>query len=302
MMVGAYVWGALSDAFGRRAAFAAPAFCLLAFSLASAAAPTFAALLALRALVGVGLGGGHVAFALFLEFAPSATRGVALVVVQAFWTVGSIAEAGLGWAVLRPLGWRWLVALSALPTVVLVAVIPFVPESPFYLVAAGRADAAEAVLRRVAASAGRPLPAGHLAGAPPKRPPAPPPSCQPAYPLARSTSRGPGGVPYPPPPPRGEAWRDKLRVAAAGAADLFAPGLRRTTALLLVVWIVNALVYYSLVLLTTSVQGGGDKCVGPGGRVEFSRKEMVAIFVDACSELPGLLVAAVAVDLVGRRM
>lgn len=296
MLVGAYGWGAMSDAFGRRAAFAAPAVFMLVFSLASAAAPNYPALLALRALVGIGLGGAPVAFALFLEFAPSATRGLALVGVQAFWTVGSIAEAALAWGVLGSLGWRWLIALSSIPCLILVAVIPCVPESPFYLAATGRTDAAEAVLRRVAASAGRSLPPGRLAVPASDKRPQSAPGPLPPY--------GAEGIPAAPRPPRRETWRDKVRVAAAGVGDLFTPALRRTSCLLLVVWMVNALVYYSLVLLTTTVQTGGDskpRC-GEHGTLHYTSKEMGAIFADACAELPGLLVAAVAIDLIGRRM
>jgi len=290
MLAGAGAWGALSDACGRRAAFAGPALFMLIFSAASAVAPSFGALLAFRALVGVGLGGAPVAFALFLEFAPSSTRGLALVGVQAFWTLGSIAEAGLGWAVLGRFGWRALVALSAIPCLVLCLVLPWVPESPFYLAAAGRRDEAEAVLRRVAASAGRSLPPGRLAV----------PVAASAF--ASPSARAGASVGS----KKGESWRDKVRVARAGMSSLFAPTLRRTSLLLCIVWMVNALVYYSLVLLTTSLQEGGaadgrPACSG-GGRVHFSTTQMAAIFADACAELPGLVVAAVAIDLIGRRM
>ena len=49
-------------------------------------------LLAFRGLVGLGLGGAPVAFALYLEFAPSQYRGALLVALQAFWTIGSMVE------------------------------------------------------------------------------------------------------------------------------------------------------------------------------------------------------------------
>ena len=60
-------------------------------------------------------------------------------------------EAGLAWAVLPTLGWRWLLALSALPLLLLLALYPLLPESPVWLVAKGRFAEAEAVLQRVAA-------------------------------------------------------------------------------------------------------------------------------------------------------
>ena len=49
-------------------------------------------LLVFRGLVGLGLGGAPVAFALYLEFAPSRCRGVLLVALQGFWTLGSMVE------------------------------------------------------------------------------------------------------------------------------------------------------------------------------------------------------------------
>lgn len=49
-------------------------------------------LLALRAMVGVGLGGGHVPVALYMEFVPTRLRGIMLVALQSFWTVGTVIE------------------------------------------------------------------------------------------------------------------------------------------------------------------------------------------------------------------
>ena len=66
------------------------------------------------------------------------------------------------------LGWRWLLALSSLPLLALTVLFPVLPESPFFLAATGRPDAATAVLQRVARANGRALPPGTLqAHAPP---------------------------------------------------------------------------------------------------------------------------------------
>jgi MFS family permease len=72
-------------------------------------------LLLIRFLVGIGLGGVPVAFALFAEFCPVAGRGGWLIALQAFWTFGSMAEAAIAWGVLVTAGWRVLLALSAAP-------------------------------------------------------------------------------------------------------------------------------------------------------------------------------------------
>ena len=79
-----------------------------------------------------------------------------------------------------------------------------------------------------------------------------------------------------PPLPRGVGPRARAACARAPAAlaaaivrvgELARPPLLRTTALLIVIWLTNALVYYSLVLLATSASGwwGRPRRVGEGG-------------------------------------
>lgn len=74
MMIGAPLWGGISDVQGRKHAFFATAFATFAFGMASAVSPSYWALLVSRALVGFGLGGVPIAFSLFLEFLPSAGK------------------------------------------------------------------------------------------------------------------------------------------------------------------------------------------------------------------------------------
>lgn len=68
-----------------------------------------------RFWVGLGLGGVPVSFILYMEFMPTKGRGVWLIWLEAFWTLGSCLEAGLAWLVLDSFGWRWLVGLSSIP-------------------------------------------------------------------------------------------------------------------------------------------------------------------------------------------
>lgn len=71
-------------------------------------------------------------------------------------------QAALAWAILTDWGWRWLVALSSLPLLCLLLLYPQLPESPYWLVSAGRTAEAQALLQSIARANGRPLPAGRL--------------------------------------------------------------------------------------------------------------------------------------------
>ncbi len=71
-------------------------------------------------------------------------------------------QAALAWAILTELGWRWLVALSSLPLLCLLLLYPLLPESPYWLVAAGRTADAQALLHSIARANGRLLPVGRL--------------------------------------------------------------------------------------------------------------------------------------------
>ena len=77
-------------------------------------------------------------------------------------TESGLMQAGIGWVALTPLGWRWLLAISSVPLLILALLYPVVPESPLWLSAAGRTEDAEKVLRKVAAINKKDLPPGHL--------------------------------------------------------------------------------------------------------------------------------------------
>ncbi|CAI7772042.1 unnamed protein product [Closterium sp. NIES-54] len=107
VFLGSYMWGLMADAYGRRRGFMATALFTLFAGLLSAWSPTFLTLLVSRCLVGFGIGGASVVFSLCSEFLPSLSRGFWLVFIEFFWTIGSLIEAALAWAVMPSLHWRY---------------------------------------------------------------------------------------------------------------------------------------------------------------------------------------------------
>ncbi|WP_448613732.1 MFS transporter [Modestobacter sp. URMC 112] len=157
MALGATLGGLLADRIGRRQVFAVT---LLVFGVATGAAAlswSVGALLVFRFLIGLGLGAElPVASTLVSEFAPAAVRGRVVVALEAFWAVGWLLAALIGYFVVprSDAGWRWALALGALPALYAVVVRRRLPESVRFLELRGRVPEAEAAVRRFEDAAG----------------------------------------------------------------------------------------------------------------------------------------------------
>lgn len=157
MAIGASLGGLLADRIGRRSVFA---LTLLVYGLAtgaSALALGVGALIALRFVVGLGLGAElPVASTLMSEFAPARIRGRIIVWLEAFWAGGWILAAVIGTFVATsgPAGWRWALALGMIPAVYSLVIRLGMPESVRFLETKGRHEEAERIVRDFEASAG----------------------------------------------------------------------------------------------------------------------------------------------------
>lgn len=158
MALGASLGGLLADRIGRRAVFS---LTLLVYGLATGASALVAsvgALIVLRFIVGLGLGSElPVASTLVSEFAPRRIRGRVVVWLEAFWAVGWIAAAAIGYFVVAASdsGWRWALALGAVPALYALVVRFGLPESVRYLESRGRRDEAERIVRDFETDGGR---------------------------------------------------------------------------------------------------------------------------------------------------
>ncbi|MCI1013721.1 MULTISPECIES: MFS transporter [Herbaspirillum] len=153
MLLGAFVFGRLADRIGRRPVLMCAVVIDACFGVASAFAPDFTWLLALRLLTGIGVGGTlPVDYTMMAEFLPSARRGRWLVMLESFWAIGTICLAVLALVAVSwgNDAWRVIFFVTGLPALVGVVLRFYVPESPMYLNRSGKSDAARKVLERVA--------------------------------------------------------------------------------------------------------------------------------------------------------
>ena len=153
MLIGALGWGLLSDSHGRRFVWIITTALTAVGGIASAAVPdgSVGALIVARVVVGIGLSGTNLGFALACEFLPGARRGAALVLFELFFSLGSIFEVAVAWLVLPACGWRLMLLLTAAPLLVALALAPAVPESPRLDLVRGHPQRALATLQTLAA-------------------------------------------------------------------------------------------------------------------------------------------------------
>ncbi|ESQ48723.1 hypothetical protein EUTSA_v10020555mg [Eutrema salsugineum] len=298
MLIGAYAWGIVADKHGRRKGFIITAVVTFVAGFLSAFAPNYLWLIILRSLVGLGLGGGPVLVSWFVEFIPAPNRGTWMVVFSAFWTVGTIFEASLAWLIMPSLGWRWLLALSSVPSSLLLLFYRWTPESPRYLILQGRNAEALSILEKIARVNGTQLPKGVLSSEIETEL-----EENKSLPTESTHLLKPGEVGEAAPVPEIVLKSDK-KVAGSSLLALLSPELIKRTLLLWVVFFGNAFAYYGVVLLTTELNNSQNSCYPTEKRLKNSSNDVNYrdVFIASFAEFPGLLISAAMVDRLGRKV
>jgi putative MFS transporter len=161
MTLGSLIAGFLGDRFGRRFTYQ---FNLMIFGLASIAAafaPDMQTLIALRFIMGLGLGAEIVVgYSTMTEFAPPRTRGKWLAFMAFVVVAGFPVTAVLGTAVIPSFGWRPMFVVAGVGALIVWYLRKRLPESPRWLESRGRDAEAETLMQSIESEAagGRPLP------------------------------------------------------------------------------------------------------------------------------------------------
>jgi len=151
-ILGTLMLGRCGDIMGRRPIFLASASIISFFGVATAFTNRYETFLFARFMVGFGVGGLTVPFDILAECLPTSYRGTYLLVIDFFWTAGSMLVPMIAYVTIGYYdSWKSFVTVCALPCVIsTVFGYYYVPESPRWLICQGRHKEALAILRNAA--------------------------------------------------------------------------------------------------------------------------------------------------------
>lgn len=215
------------------------------------------------------------------------------------------------------LGWRWLLGVSCIPSMTVLLISGFVPESPRFLCTKGRINEARQVLEKVARINQTAVSNGILL-------------CDPTTDLnGGENSPGEALLSSPKKP------KSYTKTYLKSLSVLFSSALLRTTLLVWFLYFAFTFSYYGIVLITSELSSGQNECgsfailptgqdsnlyvstfiTSTAGSTALSKEStnMCYIFHKKnskcrhvlyfhCAELPGLITVAAIVDKLGRKL
>lgn len=151
VFIGGIVFGYLTDRIGRRLMYMVDLGLVVILSIAQFFVTDIVQLFILRLAIGVVVGADYpISTALVIEFVPHKWRAKLVGGLNAMWFVGATIASFVGVALLAvPDGWRWMLASSAIPAIIVMIGRLKIPESPRWLMSKGRLQEAQEVLRTI---------------------------------------------------------------------------------------------------------------------------------------------------------
>jgi MFS transporter, SP family, solute carrier family 2 (myo-inositol transporter), member 13 len=144
----------LADRFGRKQVLIYADILFILGAAVQALCSTVPLMVAGRCIIGAGVGAASFVVPLYIaEIAPASHRGMLVTTNVLFITLGQVVAYVVGWAFAtfgsQTTGWRWMVGLGGLPAVLQCILVAYMPETPRWLVKAGRPADAKAVIHKV---------------------------------------------------------------------------------------------------------------------------------------------------------
>jgi len=149
-VVGVLIGGPVTDRFGRKKTLGVVAAVFIVGSVVSALAPDVEVLIGARALLGLCIGASSLAVPSYIaEISPPAIRGRLVSMNQMLVMSGIFIAYLVGFAFESTKGWRWMLGIGVVPATLMLIGIPFIVESPRWLLDHGRPDQARSVMTRL---------------------------------------------------------------------------------------------------------------------------------------------------------
>ncbi|KAM0256492.1 hypothetical protein ACHAQJ_004903 [Trichoderma viride] len=150
----------IADRLGRKRVILFADVLFILGAVLQAVSSTVPSMVAGRCIIGAAVGAASFVVPLYIaEIAPSSYRGRLVTINVLFITLGQMAAYIIGWALStyasKETGWRWMVGLGALPAGIQGVLVAFMPETPRWLVKAGRSEEARRVIQKVNGVQGR---------------------------------------------------------------------------------------------------------------------------------------------------
>lgn len=140
--------GPMSDRLGRRRVVFIIAIIYIVGALILGLAPSMPILVLGRLVIGLAVGGSTAIVPVYLsEMAPTEQRGSLSSLNQLMITIGILSSYLINYAFTPIEGWRWMLALAIIPSVILLIGVAFMPESPRWLLEHRSEKAARDVMK-----------------------------------------------------------------------------------------------------------------------------------------------------------
>lgn len=148
---GALIGGWVTDILGRKKMFIIDLSLIILLSLLFliAVSPLHVALL--RFFIGAAIGADYpIATAIIAEFAPRRIRAICLGIIAGVWYLGANVALIVGYGLASfPNSWRWMLASSVVPCLIILIGRWSIPESPRWLHMRGRQAEAQEIIDRI---------------------------------------------------------------------------------------------------------------------------------------------------------
>lgn len=151
-IVGCLIAGRLADKYGRKPGLMTAAIIFAISSLAIALTNTLSLFLTMRFAAGIGVGMASMLCPLYIaEISPAEVRGRNVAINQLTVVIGILitnlvnyflADKGID-------AWRWMFGLGVVPSAVFLTGVLWLPESPRWLMKAGKVEEAKKVLHKI---------------------------------------------------------------------------------------------------------------------------------------------------------